>query len=344
MNGTTILKQFDTATVQIAAQALQKGQTVVLPTETVYGLGANALDDTAIEKIFKAKGRPQDNPLIVHISNLEMLKQVVSFPLPQFAEICMHAFWPGPLTLVMPKAPDLSMKVSAGLNTVGVRMPDHPLTLAIIDQAGLPVAAPSANLSGHPSPTQLRHVQNDLMGRVDVMVEGDTSRIGLESTVLDLTQNPPCILRPGAITLTDLQRYIPNVWMASAHQSAGVAPKSPGMKYAHYAPKANMLMVKGSHPHVVETITNYLKPFSSKAVLCVHEHLKDYPDLTCIDLGPQDQPAIIAARLYDCLHQCDAFEVVACEAIEERDMGVAVMDRLSKAVGFNIMNLDEPTQ
>jgi L-threonylcarbamoyladenylate synthase len=336
---TQLLAMHDPNTLTHAAQALRAGHTVIFPTETVYGLGANALDERALEAIYEAKGRPQDNPLIVHIAELEQLKTLIRGTLSPEALTCIKAFWPGPLTLILPKHPDLSDRISAGLDTVGVRMPDHPFALALIQAAGVPVAAPSANRSGDPSPTQLEHVKASMMGRVDVMIEGDVSRVGLESTVLDLTQDPPCILRPGVISFEQLQPLLPTLISAHPHDSVHT-PKSPGMKYRHYAPKAEMLMVQGARSAVIQTMLKLTQPNDATvAILCAHEHIQDYPERICIDLGPLNQPAILAANLYACLHQCDAYRKVYSEAFDERDIGVALMDRLTKAVGHRILKV-----
>ena len=229
-----------------AAEVLRSGGLVAFPTETVYGLGANALDEEAVKSIYRAKGRPSDNPLIVHIADTAAVKDLTD-SIPGTAQALMDAFWPGPLTLVMPRSSLVPDIVTAGLDTVAVRMPSHPIASALIKKAGVPVAAPSANSSGRPSPTLARHVIEDMMGKIDVIIDGGNAEVGVESTVLDITVDPPVILRPGGVTLEQLRHVLGNV---ISDQTPGISdmagtPKSPGMKYRHYSPKATMLLIQG---------------------------------------------------------------------------------------------------
>lgn len=325
-----------------AAEAIKQKKTVILPTETVYGLGANALSSEAVEKIFIAKGRPQDNPLIVHISNMEMLEKCVN-AIPEAALSLMHTFWPGPLTLILEKSSLIPSNVSAGLNTVGVRMPDHPIALKLIEFANTPIAAPSANRSGRPSPTTAQHVISDMQGRVDVIIAADHSRIGLESTVLDMTHNPPMILRPGGVTLSQLQMIIPEITIDPQVHHSVDSPRSPGMKYTHYAPQAEMIMVRGDHSKVLKKITQLMDEHKHLkcAIICADEHLQDYRGQHCLSLGSLANPAFMASQLFTVLRQCDELNLdyVITEAFVEEEMGLALMNRLKKAVGYNILDV-----
>ncbi|MDD2499050.1 MAG: L-threonylcarbamoyladenylate synthase, partial [Desulfitobacteriaceae bacterium] len=224
-----------------AAQLLRQGEVVAFPTETVYGLGANALEGSAVKKIFIAKGRPSDNPLIVHISSLNQLPPLVK-EIPQAARALMKKYWPGPLTLIFPKSEIIPPEITAGLETVAIRMPEHPVAQALIEYAGVPVAAPSANISGKPSPTSGQHVWQDMQGKVAMVLDSGETRVGVESTVLDITRKPPMILRPGGITYEDLQETLGQVELDQGTGKMKV-PRSPGMKYTHYSPAADVFVV-----------------------------------------------------------------------------------------------------
>lgn len=325
-----------------AADAIRSNKTVILPTETVYGLGANALNSKAVDQIFIAKGRPQDNPLIVHVSNMTMVEQCVK-RIPEDALALMHAFWPGPLTLILEKSDLIPQNVSAGLNTVGIRMPDHPIALKLIELANTPIAAPSANRSGKPSPTSAQHVIDDMQGRVDVIIAAEHSRIGLESTVLDMTQNPPLILRPGGVTLSQLQSVLPSVSIDPQVHHNVETPRSPGMKYTHYAPQAEMLMVRGDHQQVVKKIIQLMDEHKHLkcGIICADEHIQDYPGLMCLSLGSLSNPAFMASQLFTILRTCDTLNLdyVITEAFEEEELGLALMNRLKKAVGYHILDV-----
>lgn len=346
MNDTLILyineTNIDEALLAQAAEAINQNKTVILPTETVYGLGANALNSEAVEKIFIAKGRPQDNPLIVHVANMIMLENCVK-AIPEEALSLIHAFWPGPLTLILEKSNLIPNNVSAGLNTVGVRMPDHPIALKLIDLANTPIAAPSANRSGRPSPTTAQHVISDMQGRVDVIIAAEHSRIGLESTVLDMTQKPPMILRPGGVTLSQLQTIIPEIIIDPQIHHSVDSPRSPGMKYTHYAPQAEMLMVRGEHAEVIKKITHLMDEHKhlKTAIICADEHIQDYQGQNCLSLGSITNPAFMASQLFTILRQCDELNLdyVITEAFVEEEMGLALMNRLKKAVGYNILDV-----
>jgi len=335
-----------------AAEVLRAGGLVAFPTETVYGLGANALDANAVEGIYKAKGRPSDNPLIVHIAEIEALQSLVA-SIPATAPKLMEAYWPGPLTLVMPKSDKIPSIITAGLDTVAIRMPSHPIALALIRKAGIPVAAPSANSSGRPSPTLSKHVMEDLNGKVDIIIDGGSSRVGVESTVLDLTTEPPMILRPGGITREQLQKIlgVVNTDPSLTKGLAGsIVPRSPGMKYRHYAPKAALLLVQGPYEQVVSEIGRraalYIREGTVIGILTTNETTAFYePSLhtTCrvLSLGSKLQPETLASNLFRCLREFDekAVDVILAEAPDIDGIGTAVMNRLVKAAGGNIIKV-----
>lgn len=335
-----------------AAKVLTQGGLVAFPTETVYGLGANALDKKAIESIYSAKGRPSDNPLIVHISEIKSLKKLVS-SIPPDAPAMMDAFWPGPLTLVMPKSEQIPSIITAGLDTVAIRMPSHPIALALIKKAGVPIAAPSANSSGRPSPTLAKHVIEDLSGKVDVIIDGGSTEVGVESTVLDLTVMPPMILRPGGITFEQLQQLLLNVGYDPALSNilVGTAPpRSPGMKYKHYSPKAALLLVMGDPERVASEISKraelYHREGTSVGILSTEETAALYePSLysfcKILSLGSRKSPESLATNLFRCLREFDekSIEVILAETPDIKGIGQAVMNRLIKAAGGNIIQL-----
>ncbi len=328
-----------------AAHVLRSGGLVAFPTETVYGLGANALDPEAVNKIFRAKGRPADNPLIVHIaeiSQVEDLSDDITVP----ARRVMEAFWPGPLTVVLPKKPGVPGEVTAGLQTVAVRMPDHPVARELIRLAGVPVAAPSANRSGRPSPTTAQHVRNDLEGRIDVIVDGGACRVGLESTVLDLTSEPPVILRPGGITREEIEEVIgpveidPALW--ELHDRG--TPKSPGMKYAHYSPKAEVVVVAGDDygkifVKVSELILKYRSSDKKVGVLASLETGRGYSADAVYPVGSRANLVTVAQNLFYGLRFLDDEEVdlIIAEGYPEEGIGLAIMNRLRKAAGNNVI-------
>ncbi len=341
-----------------AAEVLKAGGLVAFPTETVYGLGANALDTKAVEGVFKAKGRPSDNPLIVHIADIGVLESLVN-TVPETAPLLMETFWPGPLTLVMPKSDKVPSIITAGLDTVAIRMPSHPIALALIKKAGVPLAAPSANSSGRPSPTLAKHVAEDLSGKIDIIIDGGSTNIGLESTVLDVASGQPTILRPGGITLEQLQQLLGTVGSdleLSPEPAGNLAdtppppPRSPGMKHRHYAPNAVLLLVQGQHDRVVNEIGRraelYLNEGTAIGILTTNETAALYePTLytTCriLSLGSRLQPETLASNLFRCLREFDekAVEVILAESPEVAGIGLAVMNRLTKAAGGNIIKV-----
>lgn len=327
-----------------AAGILQRGGLVAFPTETVYGLGANGLDSAACKKIYEAKGRPSDNPLILHISALDELERIVS-SVPAEAEKIMEAFWPGPLTLIFSKAACVPKEITGGFETVAVRFPSHPVANALIKAAGLPIAAPSANRSGRPSPTRASHVLADLDGRIDMLLDGGSACVGLESTILDLTGEAPMILRPGAVTKEMLMDICGEVLVDPAvygHLEPGQKPKAPGMKYTHYSPKAEVVLVQG--PQTVEYINARLlewKGLGRRAGVIAADQTKNrYLHGVVLSLGDRENLEQIGASLFHVLRQCDCLEleIVYAEMFGEAGEGAAIMNRLRKAAGYQIVN------
>lgn len=326
-----------------AAAALRNGGLVAFPTETVYGLGANALDSQAVSNIFKAKGRPSDNPLIVHISDKKQIYALTS-GLPDCALAIMDAFWPGPITLIVPRSDIVPDIVTAGLDTVGIRYPSHPVAAALIGMAEVPVAAPSANTSGRPSPTKAEHVIEDLYGKVDFIIDSGSVEVGLESTVLDTTVAPPSILRPGKITREQLAEIVGSVNIDPAllsREPSNMKPKAPGMKYRHYAPKAKVIVVEGELGKVAEYINNTSKEQSENGIkigiLATDETKELYTNCKVISLGSRNRPGSIAASLFDALRSFDATDtqLIYAEAVDGKGIGMAIMNRLNKAAGYN---------
>lgn len=323
------------------AELIKNGETVVFPTETVYGLGADALNPQAIKKIFTAKGRPDDNPLIVHIAELEEAKSLVA-DIPPKAEILMKVFWPGPLTIIMKKAATIPTEVTGGLNTVGVRLPDHPIARAFIRMAGGPIAAPSANRSGRPSPTQGKHVLEDLEGRVAGIILSSDTELGLESTVIDMTVEPPVVLRPGDVTLAELREVLGRVEV-SANVTQNVVPEkvaSPGMKYTHYSPQGELVVVKGTPEEICEKITKVVSNYKGKpmtiGVLTSDETMACYREGLIISLGSRTDPKEMAKNLFSRLRTFDELgvEKIYAEDIPLNNDTLALINRLYKAAGY----------
>lgn len=317
-----------------AAKCLKNGGTVVFPTETVYGLGGDAFNDDAIDKIYKAKGRPSDNPLIVHIADVSDLDYLVS-EVSDDAKKLIDKFWPGPLTIIFPKSDKVHLRVTGGLSTVAVRFPSNTTAQKLIKQSGVYVAAPSANLSGSPSPTVCKHVIDDLNGRVDYIIDGENSLIGLESTVIDMTGNVPTILRPGGITLDDVKKILPNAVMDKGLSSSTQRPKCPGMKYKHYSPKADVEVVMGEKENVRAYIDNRLKNEKNTGVMTYKGG--DYENAVCI-LSAGNSMSEYAAKLFYNLRVFDEYGVskIYAEFSNEGGIGDAVRNRLYKAAGNNI--------
>lgn len=330
-----------------AAQLLREGQLVAFPTETVYGLGADARNTIAVERIFAAKGRPSDNPLIVHIADLRQLDELVQ-PYPELARQLMEQLWPGPLTIVLPVKPGtVSPLVTAGLETVGVRMPDHDAALRLIREAGCPVAAPSANRSGRPSPTSAEHVLDDLNGKISGVVDDGPTGVGLESTVIELVDDRMIrILRPGGITTEQLHQAVPSIWIeASPAADISEAPRSPGMKYTHYAPQGAMSIVRGEPKAVVAYIKKQVdeaKLLGEKTgVLTFEERASEFNSDLVLTYGSELHLEQAAQRLYAALREFDAGQVqrIWAEGCHEQGIGEALMNRLAKAAGNHIVHV-----
>ncbi|MGE6630355.1 L-threonylcarbamoyladenylate synthase [Bacillus sp. NPDC077027] len=326
--------------IKQAAELLRKNEVVAFPTETVYGLGANAKEAEAVMKIYEAKGRPSDNPLIVHIADIEQLHAFAEVT-NEKAQALMDAFWPGALTIVLPcKEGALSKQVTAGLSTVGVRMPDHPVALDLIRETGLPIAAPSANRSGKPSPTQAEHVVADLDGKIAGIVDGGPTGIGVESTVVSCIEDVPVILRPGGITKEALEQVVGEVKIDPGLTKKDEAPVSPGMKYAHYAPEAKMYIFYGNEVDMQTHIDQYRSNGSKVGVLTTEEKKDLFSADVVYSCGWRERPETIATNLYHVLRQFDGTDVdlIIAEGFSDKGVGAAIMNRLQKAAGGRILS------
>jgi L-threonylcarbamoyladenylate synthase len=334
--------------IRIAADVIRKGGLVAFPTETVYGLGANALDGKAVRGIFKAKNRPADNPIIVHVADKDDV-YVLAEHVPEIAENLMDRFWPGPLTLLFMRSEVVPDVVTAGLATVAIRMPSHAVAHALIAEAGVPVAAPSANLAGRPSPTSARHVIEDLSGRIEVLLDGGEIGYGVESTVLDLTADPPAVLRPGPVAVEELRDIVGEVEVhpiAKAEVPIEVAiARSPGMKYRHYAPTAEVVVVEGPLEAVtvkIQELADAHRRLGEKVgIMAMEETSSGYKADVIKVVGSRQNPRTVAKNLFKVLREFDAEGVkfVAAEGLEPVGIGLAVMNRLRKAAGYNIVRV-----
>ena len=330
--------------IKAAAEIIRQGGLVAFPTETVYGLGANALDPEAVGKVYKAKGRPSDNPMIVHISHKDDMPKLTDL-MTRDMERLMDACWPGPLTMVVPAKDIIPRVTTGGLDTVAVRMPSSEIARDLISESGVPIAAPSANLSGHPSPTTAQHCIDDLMGRVDAIISGDDCQVGIESTVIDMTGDVPMILRPGILTAEKLSGVLgkevipdpsllkkPEISKDTGNPVAGddFRPRSPGMKYKHYAPNAEMTIYRGSEDKVAEAIRNRAEELraSGKKVETIIYH--------------DDETEKAAHEFFARLRECDknGTDVILAAALKESGVGFSVMNRMFKSAGYNIIDLD----
>jgi len=322
-----------------AAGLLCENEVVAFPTETVYGLGGNAKSDEAVEKIFAAKGRPSDNPLIVHIAEKEQLHDFVDH-IPQKAKILMDHFWPGPLTIILSyKEGTLSKRTTAGLKSVGIRMPDHPVALALLKQAGLPIAAPSANRSGKPSPTLAEHVKEDLEGRIAGIVDGGPTGVGVESTVIDCTTEIPVILRPGGVTKEQLESAVGTVLYDPALTDTKEAPKAPGMKYRHYAPDAPLYLVDGTKEKIQALIDERKQEGLTVGMLTTVENEAFYQADYIFACGQREQLETVASSIYEALRSFDKanVDIIYSEMFPNIGVGNAVMNRLLKAAGQKVI-------
>ncbi len=327
--------------VLLASGIIKSGGLVAFPTETVYGLGADALNGQAVLSIFAAKGRPADNPLIVHVSDRGQAARVGRWN--ERAGRLADAFWPGPLTLLLPKDPDISFAVSAGLDSIAVRMPGHPVALRFIEACGTPVAAPSANLSGRPSPTEAAHVLSDLDGRIPLVLDGGPCSVGLESTVLDLTGREPLILRPGAVTPGQIAELCGSCLVADSVMRPlvdGETAPSPGMRHRHYAPRGKMTLFKGQPDKVAAAICEAYDASGNACILAFSGHLHLYGGRRTRDIGQDAEQA--AQRLFLVLRSMDASRVdrILCETLPDEGIGLAVMNRLMRAAAFDLVNAD----
>ena len=334
--------------IRIAAHVIRDGGLVAFPTETVYGLGANALDDRAVLRIFEAKKRPADNPLIVHIANTDDI-YLLAERLPKGAEVLMNEFWPGPLTLLVPRSELVPDATTAGLATVAIRMPSHPIARALIAEADVPIAAPSANLAGRPSPTTAKHVLDDLSGRIDIVIDGGAIGFGVESTVLDLTAKVPTVLRPGPITVEELIQVLGKIEVHRVAKAEAptevVVARAPGMKHKHYAPKAEVTVIEGSPDDMVSKIQELAgkhKHAGKKVgIMATTETANRYRADVVKVVGVRQKPRTIAKNLFKALREFDeeGVDVVLTEGLEPTGIGLAVMNRLRKAAGYNIVRV-----
>ncbi len=347
----TIIKKMDERklnndVIETAGKILRNGGLVAFPTETVYGLGADALNEKAAEKIYAAKGRPSDNPLIIHITNMQDLEKIAEI-IPEVAVKVAEKYWPGPLTMIFEKSDAVPYGTTGGLETVAVRMPDHEVARAVIDAGGGFIAAPSANTSGRPSPTKAQHVEEDLSGKIDMIVDGGDVEIGVESTILDMTVTPPMILRPGAITKEMLTDLIGEVTVDKALISANSeeAPKAPGMKYRHYAPKADLSVVEGPMALVIPAINQMASQRVSQGykvgIIGTEETLDKYQYGIVKSIGTREDESTIANNLYAILREFDSEEVdyIYSESFATGGIGSAIMNRLLKAAGHSVIHV-----
>ncbi|MGN8888875.1 L-threonylcarbamoyladenylate synthase [Dysosmobacter sp. HCP28S3_G4] len=326
-----------------AAAILRHGGLLAIPTETVYGLGANALDGKAVRKIFEAKGRPQDNPLIIHVPGPQWLTRYC-VDVPPLAYELARRFWPGPLTMILKRNPVVPDETTAGLDTVGVRCPDHAVTLAVIREAGVPVAAPSANTSGRPSCTCAADVLEDMNGKIDGIVDGGPCAVGVESTILDLTCDPPRLLRPGGLPLEELENVLGKVEVDKAVTmplTEGEKPKAPGMKYRHYAPQAPVTVVTGAPEKSAQEIKRRLT--EGAGVICFDEYAPLFPGHEVHTLGPSGDKQAQAQRVFDALRTFDGSGVseIFAQCPDNRGLGLAINNRLKKAAGFHVVDADD---
>ena len=325
-----------------AAEILQKGGLVGIPTETVYGLGANGFDPETVAHIFQAKGRPQDNPLILHIPEPGWLERCCQ-DIPAAAWTLAERFWPGPMTMILPRKPLVPDVVTAGLDTVGMRCPAHPLCRAIIAAADVPIAAPSGNTSGRPSPTTAGHMLEDMDGKIDAIVDGGPCAVGVESTIIDLTCTPPRLLRPGGVTLEQLRDALGEVEVDPAVtrlMGAGERPRAPGMKYRHYAPKAPVTVITGAPEKSAQEILRRVGPTSG--IICFEEFADLFREQEVHTLGPVGDKLVQAQRVFDALRTFDTSDVteIFAQCPDNRGLGLAIGNRLKKAAGFHVVEAD----
>lgn len=338
--------KMDKASLKEAGEVIKNGGLVAFPTETVYGLGANALDGEAVKNIFKVKGRPQDNPLIVHVSDFNIDNYVKEVP--EIAHSLMSRFWPGPLTIILKKSDIIPDVTSAGLDTVGLRMPSSAIALELIKEAGVPIAAPSANISGRPSPTDVKRCIEDLNGKIEYIIGGERSNVGLESTIVDCTQDPPCVLRPGGITLEMLKLINPDIYIDPVILKVpekDFRPKAPGMKYRHYAPKAPVKIIDGDLQKTIEKINEMVQNIigeGRKVGLIVTDETRNHYDKGIVmSIGSRSDLSTVGKNLFEILRALDdkGVDVILSESFEEKGIGIAIMNRLKKAASYDIIKV-----
>lgn len=338
--------QIEEAKIQRAGRIIKEGGLVAFPTETVYGLGGDALQADSSRKIYAAKGRPSDNPLIVHIAEFEDLKKIVT-GVPKEAELLAEAFWPGPLTMILNKNEQVPYETTGGMDTVAVRMPSHPVALAFIRAGGGFIAGPSANTSGKPSPTLASHVALDLDGKIPMIIDGGEVGIGIESTIIDLTEEVPMILRPGYITPEMIEKVIGTVKIDPGiiASDSGEKPKAPGMKYKHYAPKADLILVEGEQQKVVAKINELAQEKAAQGIktgiIATDETEKYYKTGEVLSIGARDDEDAIARHLYRILREFDDMDVekIYSESFATPRIGQAIMNRLLKAAGHQVIHV-----
>lgn len=344
MNTIVFHPESDPNAVRDAAAILRRGGLLGIPTETVYGLGADALNEDAVSRIFLAKGRPQDNPLIIHVPDASWLERYCR-DVPPAAYRLAERFWPGPLTMILPRRDIVPLQTTGGLETVGVRCPNHPVTLAIIEAAGVPIAAPSGNTSGRPSPTTAAHMIEDMDGRIDGIVDGGPCTVGVESTIIDLTVTPPRLLRPGGLPLESLRQVLGEVAVDKAVTgllAAGERPRAPGMKYRHYAPHAPVTVVTGAPERSARRIQGLLS--DTAGVICFDEYAPLFPGHIIHKLGPAADKSAQARHVFDALRTFDGTDVteIFAQCPDDGGLGLAVANRLKKAAGFHLIDADRP--
>ncbi|WP_195972799.1 L-threonylcarbamoyladenylate synthase [Clostridium thermobutyricum] len=335
----------DSKFIKEAAECIKKDGIVAFPTETVYGLGANALKADCVKKIFEAKGRPQDNPLIIHVASKDIDEYVKNVP--EVAKKLMEKFWPGPLTLILEKRDIVPMQTSANLNTIGIRMPNNKVALELIKESGVPIAAPSANISGRPSPTTIDVCVEDLKGKVDYIIGGEKCDVGLESTIVDCTVEPPLVLRPGGITLEMLRTIREDIEIDKGllRNDSNFKPKAPGMKYRHYAPNAKLKIILGNREKTIEKINemvhNYIDAGEKVGILATEESKDSYKLGEKIVIGSYKRLDEVASNLFEALRQFNELgvDIILAEGFEEKGLGIAIMNRLNKAAGYDIITI-----
>ncbi len=349
----TILEKVDSSNPSLNIVALKKAANILkndglvaFPTETVYGLGANALREEAVKKIYIAKGRPSDNPLIVHIADKNHIYPLVD-SVPKTALILMDKFWPGALTIILKKSSIIPKTTSGGLDTVAIRMPSNKIALALIKECGFPIAAPSANTSTKPSPTLASHVLKDLNGKIDMIIDGGSCDFGIESTVVEVNNNNVTILRPGSITKEMLESVVENVAIDKAllNNNSNILAKSPGMKYKHYAPLGDVFIVDGDINNIVKYIINCLSNDKinniNSVVIASDETINNYSSFNALNIGSRENLDLIAKNLFNILRECDKLNIdkIYIESFLEQGVGLAVMNRLKKAAGYKIIKV-----